>query len=280
MFKSISSLTGKLTSSIKKSNGENDKIENEALMLLQREVEAVSRDLDALPNNRVPNIKFKRAIDNTRQQMDAILAPIGKTHKELEAAVILEELELELKMVTLQRYAHLIETAKDVNPFASFAEFSKVIEGVNLQDAPELLKWYQKAMKALFTHAHFPHSIIEKIGNKLAVLAQQIPQNEAERQKITLFLSQYDQNVFYNSALKKNKLLEVAIGELEAMVFFQEQIAFFQQGGKVDDDAIADDINRWMHHFNALSQEEQQQRMPLILVADECSRLYNESSQE
>lgn len=272
----LTSLKKSIQGSFNKSKGENTKIYNDALMLIQRETEKFMRDLETFPENRIPNVKFIRTLKNLTESVDEILAPIGKTHIDLEEYSYVVEADMECKKLILKRYTQLISTSQEVTPYATFSEFLKVIQGVNLEQNPEIRKLYQDAVRELFTHSSFETTLVDRVHKKLAILANVIPQNEKEREKIKKFLEHYEQNKFYNPRLSNNALLEAGMRELEAMLFFQEQNSLLKTGEHAATADLIAYINYWMSYFNELPQEEQEARMPLILAADECSRLNNE----
>lgn len=280
MLNKLKNISSKLSPEARKQAQERNKAKSEALAIIESEVNRIFNELENIADGRLPGIKFSRAIQSMKDRIDGILIPFNISHQDLPEATQIQSLEKGFRLKTLERYNELIPSSDTITPFATFREIFKARDGHAFAQDKELESAYQLAARALFSHKALESTLVDRMEKKIKILGEtKATDDNQERRQITTLVQNYNLCKTHQPSLASNTFLETKIAEIEAILYFQEHIAHLEAGTIQPNQQLNEYINHWMVYLNELSAEEQQARMVLIQVADQCSMLNNTALQ-
>jgi len=244
----------------------------------QREIQFA---IDSIPEKRLPSKKIKKSIQDLRESTEIELNAVGVDLSKVKELGIIDDLEIQSRRATLQRYSLLISKDKDITPYATFYELHKAFSGTPQSGIEEVKEAYNIAVRALFTHPEIANALIVRLEKNSQILGEEGDRHtNSHRNRIELFLENYEELSKHNPDLAKNKDLESVMLELEAIVFLQEQAVVLNSGEKYASEEFIDYINYWAGYLSELPEEEQMKRYTIIQAVETCSALNNATIDE
>ncbi len=274
MLKKLKNISSKLSPEARKQSQELKKANIEALAVIESEVNRLFNELENSPEGRLPGIKFSKAIQALKDRVDGLLSPFGAQHLDLPDSKQIQAVERAFCLKTLERYAQLIPSSDKITPFATFRQIFKARNAETFAQDEQLETAYQIAVRALFTHKALEATLVDRMDKKIKILGENKPSDDnQERRQIATFVRNYDLCKKHQPSLASNPLLETKMAEIEAILFFQDQITMLESGNHLPSPQLIEYTDYWTNHLNYLSAEEQQTRMVLIQLADQCSSI-------
>ena len=170
MFKALKDVSKILPKQAERKTAELNPIIYEAEDLIKQELEEIIRQLNEVPDNRLPSPKISKSLNELYYRVLDMMEAEGVELSELPAIVSISEVDEARKMLSLQRYSLLIETSDTVTPFATIFELGRLIENIDLENNEDFKEAYDTAMSKLFTHPQFEASVVGQSEKLMSIL--------------------------------------------------------------------------------------------------------------
>ena len=251
----------------------------QASNLIRNELGDVFEQVKAIPAVGLPGRKVHNLIQQLKDRANAILVPAKMSFLDLPEREEVRSLEIAYKETVLKCYIDYIAGAERVSPFATFNEIfdARFVEGDPAGEVDATLNMlFEEAVNRLFAHPSFVEDLLDKLEKKMSIIGQKpMGGMDRERQRMAAFLVEFELHKDHNPDLIDNTEIEVKIGEMDALLFFQEQTEMLMSGEYEASDDLIEYINNWMGYLNELSLAEQREKKLLIEAADRCSMAHN-----
>lgn len=265
----------KFTNLFTKEGRKINEVEHEASEIISQNLNSIVMQINAAPEHKLTPAKIYVGLEHIHHTVEELMTRINKHAEDLPEYHQVQEVMDVCKLSSLEKYIELIPQSETVEPFATFAELHKLSQADLPEDQERITLLFRSAVEALFIHKDFETTLVEKLVDEENYLAQKCPDdNDLERRNVVLFLAHYEDLKILNPSLRHNQLLESEIYELKSLLFFQDQTHLIEN----ELDGISTDLEKhlefWATFLNALTPEQQQQKLAIISTTNACADAY------